>query len=330
MRIMMKYVGYFICMVMLFVLPVMRTNADTVTKSTYVSPVEITDYKMNKKSFKKGDKIKYSMTIKDIGINDYLAEVGKDKYWNLIDEIGGVYGEPPYYHDSDAVYLYWKSSKKQYVVQSYPRSEADKEKGELKISNKIPVKKGMQKGTWRLVAIYFSYDEEVFCVKDTREMEEDDESPVMDFSAMDFKVTGTGKADKKAPTLDLKSLKLSKTSVKKKQKSTFSIKIKDASKIEEVVCIWDIYDKANKGKAGDYSEIYRMKYNKKTKQYQCSVKLDTKYESKAQLVGIEVRDIYGNEKNYYAYKHKYGDADYDKKVSKYYNAYKNMTVKAKK
>lgn len=329
MRVLTRYIGRFICLMMLFVVPTLYVNAEAMTDIVPKSPIEVTNFTINKKSLKKGEKAKYSLTIKDIGINDYIAEMSDKSGWDIY-SLTAIYGEPPYYYGSDTVYLYWKSSKKQYVVQAFEWNEEDKENGELKISGKIPIEKGMKKGIWRLVAIAFEYNDEVFYVKDSREtIDENCLVPMLDFSAIDFKVSGTGKADSKAPALHLNSMKLSKSYVKNNQKSTFSIKIKDNSKIEEVVCVWDVYDKSNKGKIGDYFEICRMKYNKKTKTYQGSIKLDTNYESKAQLVGIEVRDVYGNEKAYYSYKHDYSSKNHLKKISKYYNAYKNMTVRAK-
>ena len=318
MSIIKRCVICFISMVLISIAPAIYVNAQTTTEQCSTFPVEVTDMKVNRRYFFKEKTFKYSMTIKDLGIQDYINENGG------FSQI--YYNEPLYYLDVDGVYLYWKSTRGQYVIQSYEWTEKSKEKGELKISGKIPVREGMRNGTWYLSTIYFQFGDEIVLVKDNRECtDEEDIEPMMDFSAVDFKVKMHGEVDEDAPTLDLKSMKLSKSYVKKKQKSTFSIKVKDDSKVNEVVCIWDVYDKTNKSDDGDYFDIYRMKYNKKTKKYECSVKLDTKYESKAQLVGIEVRDIYGNDKNYYSFKSLY-DGKRDKK---YYKAYKNMTVKAR-
>ena len=320
-QMMRQCIRFAICIMMIMATPILCANAETTSDVPQASPIAISNMKINKKSFKAGTTMKYSFTITDIGINDY-----QPNDWLYTEyEYGGEYGTPPRYYGSDTVYLFWKSSKKQYIVHAYNWSEADKEKGQLNISGKISIQKGMKTGTWKLAAIYFEYDEREFIVRDSRQSICED-APMVDLSALDFKVTKTGKADYKAPTIDLKSLKLSKTKVGKNQKSTFSVKLKDSSKIEEVVCIWDVYDKTNQNKVGDYYNIYRMKYNKKTKRYQCSVKLDTTCERKAQLVGIEVRDIYGNEKQYYAYKYNVKTGKYTTKVSKYYNAYKNMTI----
>lgn len=313
-----KCVICLICMVLLSIFPMIYANAQTMTDVASTLPVEVTNMKVNKKHFTKGKTVKYSMTIKDLGVEDYINDNGGfEKIYH---------NEPLSYLEADGVYLYWKSSGDQYVVQSYKWTKKSKEKGKLKISGKIPVKEGMKQGTWYLAVIYFQYGDEIVLLKDNRERtDEEDYEPMTDFSAMDFKVKGTGKTDKKAPTLDLNSMKLSKSYVKKNQKSTFAIKVKDSSKVDEVICIWDVYDKTNKSDDGDYFNIYKMKYNKKTKKYQCSVKLDTKYEKKAQLVGVEVRDVYGNEKKYYSFK----SLDDGKRNAKYYNAYKKMIVRAK-
>ncbi len=315
---------FVVCFIMIMVIPVLCVNAESISDKPKDSPIAISDVKINKQSLKLNDTMKYSLTITDIGINDFLAD---DSAYSEY-EFDNRYGTPPYYYGSDTVYLFWKSPQKQYIVHAFNWREADKEKGKISVSGNIPIKKGMKAGTWKLVAIYFEYDEKEFFVRDSRQpVYEDNTIPMADMSALDFEVTKTGPADYKAPTIDLKSLKLSKTKVSKKQKSTFSVKLKDSSKIEEVVCIWDVYDKTNQNKVGDYYSIYRMKYNKKTKRYQCSVKLDTTCESKAQLVGIEVRDVYGNEKQYYAYKYNKKTGAYTTKISKYYNAYKNTTLK---
>ena len=324
-RITKRSIRFIMCFVMMLIAPVICANAETVNNEKQETPIEVSELHLNKKSFKSGSSVEYSFIIKDTGIDEFLdAEGGCFDENEFVDQ----YGEPPRYYGKDTVYLYWKSTKKQYIVQAYNWKKSDKAKGQLKISGKIPVKKGMKTGTWKLAAIYFEYEGEEFYVKDSRETKYES-SATLDLSAMDFKVSGTGKADNKAPVLDLQSLKLSRTSVGKNQKSTFSLKVKDSSKIEEVVCIWDVYDKTNKGSVGDYYNISRMKYNKKTKRYQSSLKLDTSCESKAQLVGIEVRDTYGNAKSYYAYKYNTKTGAYTKKVSKYYNAYKKMTISKK-
>ncbi len=321
-----KYISGLICLALILMVPVLHIKAQEASvDKREVSPIEISDFKINKHSFKPGNTLKYSFTLKDIGIDEFLDYGGGD--FSIIRIQTGIYGDPFYYSDGDAVHLFWKSSKKQYVIQSFNWKESDRKKKQLKISGKIPVQKGMQSGKWRLAVIGVQYDDEIFFVKNSTEPVDVDEPwlPTLDLSMADFKVSKT-KADKKAPTIDLKSLKLSKRYVGKKDKSTFSVKIKDKSKIEAVMATWSIYDKANKSSYEDYYNYYKMTYNKKKKCWQCSVKLDTKYERKAQLKGICVRDIYGNEKDYFI-GNEYGAIP--KKKKQYYNAYKKMVIRKK-
>lgn len=317
-----KYILRVICLGLILVVPILHTRAQEISEDKReTSPIEISDFKINKHSFQSGSTVKYSMTLKDVGIDEFLDYGGGD--FDII-RLDSRYGEPPYYSNGDAVHLFWKSSKKQYVVQSFDWKKSDRDKKQLKISSKIPVQKGMQPGKWRLAAIGIQYDYEIFFVKNSSEPVGDDSwLPTLDLSMADFTVSKT-KANNKAPTIDLKSMKLSKRYVGKSGKSTFSVKIKDASKVVAVRAMWDIYDKTNKGSSGDYYNFYKMTYNKKKKRWQCLIKLDTKYEKKAQLKGIRVRDIYGNEKNYFI-GNEYGAIPKSKK--KYYNAFKKMVIR---
>ncbi len=329
MQILKKYILRVLCLGMIMAMQTLHINAQEISvDKREISPIAVSDFKMNKHSFQPGSTLKYSMILTDVGIDEFLDCGGGAKLY-------GDYGEPPYYSDGDAVHLIWKSSKKQYVVQSFDWKKSDRDKKQLKISGKIPVQKGMQPGKWRLAAIFVQYDEEKFYVKNNTEAVDRDDSwlPTLDLSMGDFKVSKT-KADNKAPTIDLKSMKLSKYYVGKNQKSIFSVKIKDKSKVVAVRAMWDIYDKTNKGSCGDYYNLYKMTYNKRTKRWQCSIKLDTKYERKAQLKGIRVRDIYGNEKDYFV-----GSEDeyiignqykvMKKNDKKYYNAYRKMVIRKK-
>lgn len=318
-----KYILGVIYLGLILTVPVHTRAQEISVDKREISPIEISDFKINKHSFQSGSTVKYSLTLMDIGIDEFLDYGGGE--FDII-RIDSIYGEPPYYGDGDTVHLFWKSSKKQYVVQSFDWKKSDRDKRRLKISGKIPVQKGMQPGKWRLAVIGIQYDDEIFFVKNSSEPIGDSPwLPTLDLSMADFKVSKT-KADNKAPTIDLKSLKLSKYYVGKKDKSTFSVKIKDSSKVIAVRAMWDVYDKTNKGSSGDYYNYYKMTYNKKTKRWQCSIKLDTKYERKAQLKGIRVWDIYGNEKDYFI-GNEYGAIP--KKKKQYYNAYKKMVIRKK-
>ena len=306
------------------------------------TPIEISNFKMNKKEVIAGDTLEYSFTIKDIGIEKYLDEstYSRPSVYEWVEE----YGNLPTFYGSDTVYLYWKSTGSQKVVQAFEWKDMDKEKGRIELKGEIPVQKGMESGTWRLAAIYFEYEGKDFYVKDKREKvyknwdEFNDEvhwyTPTLDLSIADFTVKETV-ADNAAPTLNLKSLKLSKKTIKKNQKSTFSLKVKDASKIAKVECVWVFYEKSNKSKKyGDSLRYYTMNYNKKNKAYQCTVKFPRSLKGNMKLLGIQVRDIYGNEEEYYSYKRYWNDYERcyeytNTKNKKYYNAYKNMTVTRK-
>ncbi len=299
----------------------MSTNASEVT--TYEvpeAPIAISDFKMNMNEVKSDDTIQYSFTIEDVEIKDFLNKYG-EMYYECYPEYYGVF----------SVTLCWKSSKKQIIYHTYTWKQVDGwNTKNIKIKGKIPVEKGMQTGEWHLASIFFDagVDGAGFSVVDNRHSTNEKHSycpdPLMDLSVADFKVSGTGKADNKAPTIDLKSLKLSKRYVKKNQKTTFSVKVKDQSKIAKVECTWGLYADGNRGKEYDWINTHKMKYNKKTKKYQCTMKLAYK---KAQLTAITVTDIYGNEKIYSVD----NSSNYTpkKKDRKYYNAYKKMLVIAK-
>ncbi len=291
-------------------------NAEGTTQTVYEvpeSPITIINFEMNQNEAKPNDTIQYSFTIEDVEIKDFLNKYG-EMYYECYPEYYGV----------SSVTLCWKSSKKQIIYHTYTWKQADGwNTKNIKIKGKIPVKKGMQTGEWHLASVFFDagVDGAGFFVVDnkhsTNEKHAYSPDPLMDLSMADFTVSGTGKADHKAPTIDLKSLKLSKRYVKKNQKTTFSVKVKDQSKIAKVECTWGLYADGNNGKEYDWTNTYKMKYNKKTKKYQCTMKLAYK---KVQLTDIKVTDIYGNEKLYSA------DSSLSytpkKKDRKYYNAYK--------
>ncbi len=328
-----KYLFTICCCFLLMLLPVMTVRAED-ENSQIPSPIKISEFTINGESFGIGDTMQYSFDMQDVGIDEYLES------WT-----GGFvpyeYGEPPYYYGANTVYVYWVSTGKQYIVQAFNWSDEDIEKKALHIEGSIAVKKGMQPGNWSIAAIYIEYGNEEVLVMDKTEVyandvDEYEYTPWTDFGAKDFIVIGT-KADNKAPKIQLKSLNLSKKYIKNKKTSKFSVKVKDSSEIETVVAVWDVYSKYNKSKTGDYFDYYSMKYNKKKKRYECNVTLNARHDRKAQLVGIEVRDIYGNSEIYYSYyAHKGHDEDSEyfyvgKSINKkYYNAYKKMSVQIKK
>ena len=247
-----KHIIAFICLMIMLAMPKLSVKAEEVTSKTAVqvpeSPITISDFKMNTHSAKSGDKVQYSFTINDVSIKEFLNKYGE------------MYECFPEYYGVNSVTLYWVSTGKQSIVHTY---KWENNKGwnteSLKVSGKISVQKGMQTGEWHLAKMFFEVgaDEEGFIITDDRHSVNDkypeSPNPLMDLSMADFTVSGTGKVDHKAPTIDLKSLKVSKRYIKKNQKSTFSVKVKDQSTIKEVKGTWSFYKKGYKSKCGESS-----------------------------------------------------------------------------
>ncbi len=295
-------------------------------KENHPASFTISDFKINSKIVNPGDNISYSFILTETEL-----KASSEKYKD------GFYDIP----ESFDVLVYWKSPKKsgtenrpswrevrQEVVHTFRWKGTSADKKTLKVSGTIPVMKGMQSGTWFIdqIECYFSESSALLLLnKDKYLKPEFGESILMDFSMADFTVTGTGRADYKAPTIDLKSLKRTKRYVKKNQTSRFYVKVKDQSKIKAVECSWRLYEKGDYGKEGDWNRDYKMTYNKKKKRYQCSIKLNKKEYRKAMLDCIYVQDIYGNEAYYSAVFDDLPSA----KNKKYYNAFKKMMVIAR-
>lgn len=308
-----SYIGNLFACALVFVWPIFLVQAEEINESI-PSPVEITSFEMNTHSAEVGDVVKYEMLLNDVGIKAFL-----EKY-------GARYNVDNGYSSVSNIQLCWMSSKKQTVIHTYEWSTDATlaNTKQLMIRGLIPIRKGMQQGEWTLKRIRFVVsvdDGEEFYIDDMRS----GEAPILlDLSMADFNVSGTGKADHKPPTIDLKSLKVSKRYLKKNQKATFSVKVKDQSEIKKVECDWNLYEYEDNGKRFCRTKNVEMKYNKKTKKYQHSIGLTCK---KAQLSAITVTDIYGNKKTYH------GDRSLqyapNKKDRKYYNAYKKMIIIAK-
>ncbi|MDE6433132.1 MAG: hypothetical protein K2L07_02745 [Lachnospiraceae bacterium] len=319
-----------LCLVLgiLLVLPAQTAKANEETENLS-APLTILDFKISSKTAKPGDNISYSFILAETGLKEFSEKYGQ-KF--------GIYDKDPQIFD---ITIYWRSPRKpgtenrswyegiiqQEVVHTFDWQKVGAEK-KLKVSGTIPIMKGMQSGTWVIdqIECYISEDSSLLLInKDKYLQSEHGGSILMDFSMADFTVTGTGRADYKAPTIDIKSLKRTKRYVKKNQSSIFYVKVKDESKIKEVGCSWELYEKGNYGKEGDWDRDYKMTYNKKKKRYQCSVKLNKKEYRKAMLRCIYVKDIYGNEAYYKAVFDDLPSA----KNKKYYNAFKKMMVIAR-
>ena len=301
------------CFVLLIVIPMKVSASGEVNIKPFV---KIYDFEMNQKTAKKGDVISYSFILEDIGTKTFVDKEFEETFDGIA-----------------SINLFWQSTGKQYIEQ-YVEWKPEVGKNYMRISGEIPIRKGMQPGIWSLQRICIdeiSYGLTSERAKDLlRELNLEDEglgpgfplnvydlrfkqnldkrraefADYYDLSELDFEVKGT-KADNKAPKISLKSLKLSKKVLSKNQKATFSVKVTDDSKITDVIADFDLI-------------YYPMKYNKKTKCYECKVKAPIVKKTENELAAIHVRDIHGNYKTYYPI---------DSKATK--KAFKKIKVKRK-
>lgn len=256
----------------------------------------VSNIKISKKTVKPGDTLRYSFTIKAPKITAYK----QCKY--------GV----------DQVFLVWKSDKKpgQEIHAAFPWDKAGKKhKANLRISGKIKVRKGMSSGKWKLCGIYFNYyepetedgNESLYLVhrKGAKYKKLSSNTRAVDLSSTGFKVKTNTPADNAAPVVDNASLAL--TAASPGNNATFSIRVTDQSPIQSVTCTWENRnrndEKVDWTRDEKYDD-YKMKYNKKTKRYECRVSAPGKEKWKdggeyCQLHSITVRDIYGHEAQYY-------------------------------
>lgn len=256
----------------------------------------VTKGKINKKKLKKGDALRFSVIIKDKG----LEKVGNEYMQDLFSS-----GK-----ENREILLVWQSSKKQSIKKIYS-GKYNKKTKQFKISDKIKIPKGMQQGKWKLSKIricsggVYSEDDSEFVeiynsnIKWAKESHLDETNEFVDLSFGDFEVRGTGKKlDKKGPSISAKSLKLSKKLLKKGTKSRFSVKINDESgMMSRVLCQWVSYGSEVYGESG-HETLYKMKYNKKKKVFECDINM-FQDEKKARLRNIILEDCYGNERYYY-------------------------------
>ena len=272
-----------------FMLPIqVSAKTETIEQAEPISYVTITNGKVNKKVVKSGDTLKYQFTINDEGISEH-------------DEAGyfGFYLDDNYYPASLCyVCITWEAPKNQIIERSYKWNREKKKS--LTISDKIKVMDGMQSGKWKLARIQIVDglgDDEgggVININDFNDLSDyADCYADLSFAGFNVKKKKGTRVDKKAPTIDLNSLKVSKAYVKTNEKVTFSVKVKDSSKIEYVEAGWRSY-LGKDGKEAGYLNDYKMKYNKKKKCCQCTVSLADDEIQKLLLEGIYVKDIYGN------------------------------------
>lgn len=272
-----------------------ETNSQAVIKAPFL---EISDIYFNKKTVTKNESLQYRFTLSFVDTFDYSSE---------------EFSDGPFRYDMYEVRLYWKSSKRQRIAKVY---KWPGDRNSITIEDTIPIKDGIQAGEWILSNLYVCRynstedDEDALAICHTENGNKGGHSWIeTDLSSLSFNVTGVKKkADEKAPTIVKNSMSLSKTKIKKKKKSTFSVKIKDANEIKEVACIWEEQTKRSPDET--YDEYLTMKYNPKTKKYQCKYVMRSEV-IKAQLRCIIAEDIYGNIKYY-----RLSDKNFKKKYGK--------------
>ena len=284
MRNFIKQAIFIFCCIILCGIPSNATSADMTenTKVNVTTPfATISDAYISHKTVTKGETLTYRFTISFVDTFDYESE---------------EFAQGSFKSDAYKVDMYWKSSDKQEIQRTYKWLGSEVS---VTIEDTIPIRKGTQAGEWKIEHIYISNYSEDDALSIHHGTQEDQKNKgsfgyhFADLSFSSFNVTGVKKkADNKAPTIVKKSLTVSKTKVKKNKKSTFFVQVKDESGIESVTCIWDLVGK------DDYYDYYKkMKYNKKTKKYECTIKL-TRYDKKARLRCITTKDIYGNTEYY--------------------------------
>lgn len=277
-----------IVMLMVLVLPPKLADAEELC-----CPIQISEVKISSNNVKPGDTFRYSFTIREGAYSEFYkkySDTPSSQYELCDSQFESAFAN---------VTVAWQSPGYQSVVREY---KWDSKKKCFKISGSIPVQKGMQPGKWTIKYINFADTKEggasTFSIDNIEEWEDGSgefKDLYMDLSFGDITVSGTS-ADNKAPVISLKSLKIQKKFVKYNEKDIFSVKVSDKSKIKCVKSMWRSVDK----KGNEISDCtYNMKYNKKKKNYQCSIKLK-KGESYFRLYAIYVEDIYGNKKRYEA------------------------------
>lgn len=252
----------------------------TVSAAKKESFAKISDCHINKKTVKQGDTFKYSFQIKTNNMkkNSRLSSV-------------------------DYVVVRWESASGQYidVKQEWNRKKYGKFPSVIPISGKIKIRKGMEKGKWKLRFVAYVMDagedseyQKIFNKKTMYNGEKLTSGNIaQDLSCFNFKVKKKAKADWEAPVLDMDSLLLEEKD--KEGHYKFSLKVQDASPIKYVTCFWHATEM---GEVFDRLEIL-MKYNKKKKRYEASISnLMGSGNTYTKLTRIRICDIYGNEVTY--------------------------------
>lgn len=227
----------------------------------------VSEGKISAEQVKAGDVLKYQFRITETDLRSYRD------FEDGVSEIA----------------VTWQSEKQQKIEQvlAWKNKAAS-----ATFSGKIKIAKGMQKGKWRIARIELRSfgDDDDYEALNLYNSSLSQAASAVDLTFSEFVVNGTGKADKAAPKVNLKSMSLSKNHAKSGQKVKFSVKVSDKSAIKYVKCTWQ---SKKKGVGLLHTEDYMLKYNKKKGCYQITLSGDKKGYY-AELAAIEVCDIYGN------------------------------------
>ena len=255
----------------------------------------ITDMSVSSKTVHAGDTLNYSLVLNEHDTASYFVYTALGRECT-----------------PRTIAIRWESPDgKQRTVREYGWEETKVGNKHI-IKDKIKINKGRSPGVWKVTGIEIceiSYDsgeddsESLYIANTTTGITKED-CTYTDMSALDFTVKGT-KADRKAPKVSYKSMKLSKTKVKKNGKVKFSVKVTDQSKIDSVSCTWAyVPDRTKKKNRDEFNDYYEMKYNKKTKAYEYTFRGSKEKKSLMYLVCIRVKDEYGNSTSYSSYEGK--------------------------
>lgn len=284
----------FSCMILFFGVSVIAANNSNASSEVYKPFAEISDLTVNKKNFKQGDTLEYSLKIKDLD----STRISSFSY-------GGIY----------TVRVTWKSEKGQKLNRYFLWNQSESEisyaydygtVGTWRvIKDKIKIRKGMQAGKWTVSEITLTDDwdgmddidtEQAFYIYPGSGVVEKTRM-YANLSAFDISVSGT-KKDNTPPEINKKSLWLKYRTTSGEKKNVFRVKVKDSSPIRYVTCQWHYIVPEGKKKNRYRSGEKRMTYNKKKKAWECYVGADESKGAVTRLYTVTVCDIFGNRATY--------------------------------
>ena len=255
----------------------------------------ITDMSISSKTVRPGDTLKYSLVLNEHDTASYFVYTAIHRECT-----------------PETIAIRWESPDgKQKTTREYGWEETKVGNKHI-IKDEIKINKGRSPGVWKVTGIWICEvcldsgedDSEYLYIENATTGVTKEDYTYTDMSALDFTVKGT-KADRKAPKASYKSMKLSKKKVKENEKVKFSVKVTDQSQIKSVSCRWNYAPDRTKKHDEYYAEEvyydYEMKYNKKTKAYECILRGGSGKKSLMYLESISVEDEYGNRTWYASY-----------------------------